>query len=66
MKMTQRKNYILSPLEIIQDLKKRNISDPFTLKFLQKEIKYNPSDEEWKFKLIQSYIESDLLQEYVK
>lgn len=64
--MTERKYYKMSPIEIVKDLKKRNISDPFTLKFLQKEIKYNPADEEWKFKLIQSYIESDLLQEYVK
>jgi len=32
MKMT--KVYKVSALEIIQDLKKRNISDPFTLKFL--------------------------------
>lgn len=60
------KVYKVSALEIIQDLKKRNISDPFTLKFLQKEIKYNPIDDSWKYKLIESYIDQTLLQEYVK
>lgn len=34
MKMTERKYYKMSPIEIVKDLKKRNISDPFTLKFL--------------------------------
>lgn len=66
MRLEQKKYYKLSPLEIIQDLKKKKNTDKYSLQFLEKEIAKTYLTNFWKYKFIESYISQDLLQEYLK